>query len=408
MRALHLSLLFTSCTWLLGAGGPGVGEVTPLRLGEVQVGLRAIASGLERPLQVTGAGDGSDRLFIVEQGGRIWQIKGQERTLWHDHGEQVVRNHNEQGLLGLAFAPDFAGSGTFYLSYTTRGEPAGKSVVSRLKVHPETGRPDPSTEQVILTAPQPAGNHNGGTIAFGPDGMLYIGWGDGGAAGDRFKNSRTNDTLLAKLLRIDVSQPGPDGQPYAIPSDNPLVGEAGRDEIWAMGLRNPWKFTFDGETGDLWIADVGQNKFEEVHVAPGNLGGIDYGWNVLEGTHCYQPAKGCERTGLALPVLEYDHSRGCSITGGYVYRGSKIPALAGTYIAGDYCTGNLWTVSFKGWPRAESLSPTSAIVLDPRPRATSAEVGQVEANISSFGTDDQGELYLVDHRGTVYQIVPGE
>ncbi|TVQ90398.1 MAG: glucose dehydrogenase [Deltaproteobacteria bacterium] len=407
MRPLHLTLLLSSCTWLLGAGGPPVGETLPLKLGEVQVGLRAVATDLDRPLHVTGAGDGSGRLFIVEQGGKIWQLKGQDKTLWHDHGDRVVRQHNEQGLLGLAFAPDFSESGTFYLSYTTQGEPAGESVISRMRLDPQTGRPAPSTEQVILTAPQPAGNHNGGTIVFGPDGMLYIGWGDGGAAGDRFKNSRTNDTLLAKLLRIDVSKPGPDGQPYAIPAGNPLIGKEGRDEIWAMGLRNPWKFSFDSETGDLWIADVGQNKYEEVHVAPGSLGGVDYGWNVLEGSHCYEPSEGCDRAGLALPVLEYDHSRGCSITGGHVYRGRQVPALQGIYLASDYCTGNLWTVRFRGWPEAETLSPTSAVVLDPRDRAITDEVGQVRGNISSFGTDDEGEIYLVDHKGTVYRVVPG-
>jgi len=406
MRVALLSTAAVGCSWLAGAGTPVADKVVPLDLDGVKVELRAVASGFDRPLLAIGAGDGGGRIFVVEQGGRIYAIQGEQRELWLDHSATVSRAANEQGLLGLAFAPDFKESGRFYLSYTTPGGgPAGRSILSRMQVDRATGRPDPTSEQVLLQVPQPAGNHNGGHVTFGPDGMLYLGLGDGGGAGDRYKTSRDPSTLLAKLIRVDVSgEPSP-GKAYRIPPDNPFASGGGAPEIWALGLRNPWRFAFDPQTRDLWIADVGQNKYEEIHVAPSRIGGIDYGWNVLEGTHCFAPASGCDKAGLALPLVEYDHGEGCSVTGGEVYRGRAIPKLQGTYLAADYCTGNVWTAKVGAWPDGTD-GPRAAAVLDPRPHGSGRLAAKVPGNISSFGLDDDGELLVVDHRGVVYRLAP--
>lgn len=406
MRLVKLAALAVGCSGLVGAA-PTSASV-PITVEDRPVALEVVGAGFERPLLALGAGDRSGRVYVVEQGGRIFVLDGASRALWLDLSAKVSRANNEQGLLGLAFPPDFASSGRVFVSYTTPGGgPAGRSIVARLVVDRATGKPDPTSEQVILEVPQPAGNHNGGHIVFGPDGKLYFGLGDGGAANDRFRTSRDPNHLLSKLLRLDVSGPPAPGKAYGIPADNPFAdGVAGAPEIWATGLRNPWRFSFDPATGDLWIGDVGQNQFEEIHVAPGAVAGIDYGWRVLEGRHCFDPAEGCDTTGLAQPVLEVPHPTACSITGGHVYRGAAIPELRGAYLTADYCTGNLWTIRFAGWPEGTSNARSPAL-LDPIGRVTARLAGKLPGNISSFGVDDAGESLIVDHRGTVWRLAQG-
>lgn len=421
MKTAWMCMMVAGCSWPFGADTPSIGDAAasgsapasaaptvPVQLEGRALGLQVVASDLDRPLLATGAGDGSGRVYIVEQGGRVWRVDQGERTLWLDLTQTVSTDNNEQGLLGMAFHPRLAERPFVYLNYTVQGGgPAGRSIIARAPLSTDVV-PDLEGLTELLSVAQPAGNHNGGHLTFGPDGMLYAGFGDGGAAGDRFKNSRDPKTLLAKLLRLDIDAEPSQGRAYAIPSDNPFAdGNQGAPEIWAMGLRNPWRFSFDAEGGSLWIADVGQNKYEEAHVAPIGVGGIDYGWRVLEGTHCFDPATDCPRDGLALPVVEYEHPTGCSITGGHVYRGSAIPELQGAYLAADYCTGKVWTARHAGWSDASSLTATSPAVIDPRAQTRVAEAGKLDANVSSFGLDDAGELLIVDHDGTVYRLVPG-
>jgi glucose/arabinose dehydrogenase len=354
----------------------------------VRVDLERLVGGLDAPLFATGAGDGSGRLFVVEQGGRI-RIVRDGRLLdapFLDISDRV-RSGGEQGLLGLAFRPGFGpDEARFYVNYTDR---AGDTVIAEYRRTADPDRADPASERILLRIDQPFANHNGGMLAFGPDGRLYIGTGDGGSAGDPLDAGQRRDTLLGKLLRIDPD-PGSTG-PYRVPPDNPFVGTPGaRPEIWALGLRNPWRFAFDRLTGQLWIADVGQGRYEEVNRAPDGLGrGANYGWARMEGRHCYPSGEGCARPGFVLPVAEYGHDLGCSVTGGYVYRGGASPALAGVYLFGDYCSGRLWGIA-SGGP-AEQVP----ILL--------AETGRT---ISSFGQDDAGELYLTDLAdGSVWRIV---
>ena len=272
----------------------------------------------------------------------------------------------EEGLLGLAFAPDYASSGRFYLYYSA-GNPR-RAVISRFVGSGE--RADPATEHVLLQIDEPYANHNGGALAFGPDGNLYIGVGDGGSGGDPHGNGQNRDALLGKILRIDVSGPG-----YAIPSGNPFAAGGGRPEIWAYGLRNPWRISFDPENGRLWVADVGQNKWEEVDVI--DRGG-NYGWNIMEGTHCFKPSDGCDMSGLIQPMAEYGHDLGCSVTGGFVYHGASMPELRGWYLYGDYCSGRVWALNAH----------------DGR-GAPPGELANTGAAISSFAQDAQGEPYIV-------------
>jgi glucose/arabinose dehydrogenase len=284
----------------------------------------------------------------------------------------------EQGLLSVAFPPGFTVKRHFYVNYTRTQD--GATVVARYRLSAgDANAADPASEEVVLTIPQPFANHNGGQLAFGPDGYLYIGMGDGGSGGDPLNNAQTPGTLLGKLLRIDVES----GEvPYGIPPTNPFLGMDGyRPEIWALGLRNPWRFSFDRGTGDLHIGDVGQGNFEEIDFQPaGDPGGRNYGWNIMEGDRCYPPGTvGCNRTGLALPVFVYDHSLGCSVTGGHVYRGSAFPSLQGVYLFGDYCSGRIWGIRKNGaaWDNALLADTTSAI--------------------SSFGEDESGNVYVVNH-----------
>jgi len=353
--------------------------------------LQPLIEDLDRPLFVTHAGDGSGRLFIIEKGGTLRIYSGGELlgTPFLDITDRVNSSGNEQGLLGLAFAPDYASSGHFFVNYT---DESGDTVIARFRATADAPNlADPATEFVVLQIDQPAGNHNGGMLAFGPDGYLYIGMGDGGGGGDRYDNGQNPDTLLGKMLRIDVTSDL--AQPYTIPTDNPWVendwnGADVRDEIWAIGLRNPWRFSFDHSNGDLWIGDVGQNQVEEINFTPANSSGLNYGWPILEGTRCYNETT-CDTADLVLPVAEYEHAAGCSVTGGYVYRGTQFPALDGLYLYADYCRGSLWAT----WP-SEGNTWSTALLLD---------TGQT---VSSFGEDESGELYITDlSAGTVVQIV---
>lgn len=352
----------------------------------IGVELELVVAGLDTPVAIANAGDGSGRLFVVEKRGRILVVQDGQLvdTPFLDITNRIGSSQNEQGLLGLAFHPEYAANGLFFVNYTNR---EGDTTVSRFAVSGAPGQADPGSETILLTLNQPAANHNGGHLAFGPDGYLYIGTGDGGAAGDRFGNGQNGQTLLGAMLRLDVDR----GEPYAIPEDNPFVGNAAvRDEIWAIGLRNPWRYAFDRLTGDLYIADVGQNQYEEVNLQlAGSPGGQNYGWPIMEATHCYPEDRACEQTGLTLPVVEYEHSQGCSVTGGYVYRGQSSPLLTGIYLFGDYCTGRIWGLAAGNGGKWQV-----------------AELAQEDVLISSFGQDEAGELYLLDvGQGRLFKII---
>jgi len=285
----------------------------------------------------------------------------------------------EQGFLSVAFPPGFASKKHFYVNYTRT--PDGATVVARYRVSAVNANvADPASEEVILTIPQPFSNHNGGQLAFGPDNNLYIGMGDGGSGGDPLNNGQSPGTLLGKILRIDVES---GAVPYGIPPTNPFLGIAGyREEIWALGVRNPWRFSFDRLTGDLYIGDVGQGAVEEVDVQPaGSPGGRNYGWNIMEGGGCYNSAT-CNAAGLTLPVATYDHSQGCSVTGGVVYRGAALPALQGIYFYGDYCSGRIWGL------RMRDAAWETAVLSVP---------GAPSMNITTFGEDEAGNVYVVNY-----------
>jgi glucose/arabinose dehydrogenase len=349
----------------------------------VQIDLQSFAQGLESPVYVTGTADGSGRLFVEEQRGRIRIVRADGSvgaTPFLDIADRVVYG-GERGLLGLALHPDFASNGRLFVDYTR--QPDGATNISEF--HAAGDAADPASEQVLLTINQPYANHNGGMVTFDPGGMLMIGMGDGGSGGDPQGNGQNRKALLGKLLRIDV-----DGaRPYGVPQDNPFLHAADTaPEIWDLGMRNPWRFSFDRTTGDLFIGDVGQNAWEEIDAEPAGVGGRNYGWNLMEGRHCYRP--GCDQTGLTLPVAEYGHERGCSVTGGYVYRGSRFPGLAGGYLFSDYCSGTIWALS-----AAAALANGSA---EP------AIVASAGFSVSSFGQGDDGELYVVDLAGRVLKV----
>lgn len=345
------------------------------------VELRTVATGLTSPVYVTHAGDGSGRLFVVEQAGVIRIIRN-GRILpapFLDIRDRVTAG-GEMGLLSVAFHPRYAATGRFFVNYTTE-QGARRTVIAEYRASARDDDIGDRTERAILEITQPFRNHNGGLNLFGPDGLLYIGMGDGGSAGDPMNNGQRLDTLLAKLLRIDVD----DTARYRIPPDNPFIGRTARGEIWAYGLRNPWRFAFDRRTGRLFLADVGQNAWEEVDII--EKGG-NYGWNIMEGAHCFRPPTGCSTAGLVLPIAEYRTGvDGCSVTGGYVYRGTRVRPLIGRYVFGDYCTGRIWTLT--------EIAPD---------RWTMTLLLSTELSISSFGEDQDGELYVVDHRGAIYRF----
>ena len=344
-------------------------------------------SGLKNPVDLAHARDGSGRVYVVEQRGLVQAFNNgfQGQTPFMDIRDQV-NCCGEMGLLGIAFPSDFSSSRTLYVNYTTTVPGRLHTRVSRFRLLPDVHQVDPDTEEILLQFHQPWRNHNGGQIAFGPDDYLWIGTGDGGSAADPQDNGQKGQTLLGKLLRIDVS-PASDS-PYSIPEDNPFVGnDQFLDEIWAYGLRNPWRFSFDRETGDLYIADVGQNAWEEVNFQPADSpGGENYGWRIMEGFHCFNPSTGCPTAGLIMPVVEYDRVSGMSITGGYVYRGQDQPSLQGIYFFADYVTGNIW-----GLRRVNGVWESKLLLDSPY-------------NVSSFGEDEAGNLYLLHYSGTIFQI----
>lgn len=352
-------------------------------LNRVRLAVQPITRNLDQPVYATHAGDGSGRLFVVEKPGRIQIVRdgAVDQTPFLDITDRVGSSGSEQGLLSVAFHPAYAENGQLFVNYTDRN---GDTVIARFQASGDTA--DPNSETVLLQIDQPYRNHNGGLVKFGPDGYLYIGMGDGGSAGDPENNGQRLDTLLGKLLRLDV-----DGSaPYAIPVSNPWAdGQGARPEIWAYGLRNPWRFAFDRQTGDLYTADVGQNRIEEVSVQPADSsGGENYGWNILEGSDCFQALR-CDHEGTVLPVAEYTHDQGCSITGGYVYRGANFPQLNGIYLFGDYCSGQVWMLRElapgRWWQRAAL---------------------QTDLQISSFGEDQAGELYITSlSDGGLYRVV---
>lgn len=347
--------------------------------------LKPITTGLNQPTAITNAGDA--RLFITLQPGQVL-IRAANGTVLPDPFLDIrsrVSCCGERGLLSIAFHPRYQQNGFFYADYTNRN---GDTVIARYSVSAgDPNRADPASETILLTIAQPFDNHNGGQLQFGPDGYLYIGMGDGGSANDPGNRGQDLSQLLAKLLRIDVDH----GSPYAVPSSNPFVNRIGaRGEIWAYGLRNPWRFSFDRQTGDLWIADVGQGAWEEVDFQPASSGGgQNYGWRKMEGKHCFNPSTNCQDSSITLPVLEYSHADGCSITGGYRYRGSRLTQLRGTYVYADYCQGTIW-----GATQLADESWSSRVLLD------------TTMMISTFGEDVNGELYLADlPKGIVYAIL---
>ena len=351
--------------------------------------LRTFAEGLDKPVFVTGDGSGSDRLYAVEQPGRIRVLSadGDVRDEpFLDITDRVTAG-GEQGLLGLAFHPDYAANGRFFVDYTRAED--GATVIAEFLGGDETAV-DPATERVLLVIPQPFPNHNGGMLAFDRQGMLLVGMGDGGGGGDPEGNAQDPRSLLGKLLRIDV-----DGEePYAIPADNPFAdGEAAAPEIWALGLRNPWRFSVDRETWDIWVGDVGQNAWEEVDVIQAGVSGLDLGWNIMEGVACYETSD-CRTEGLRMPVLTIGHDTGaCSVVGGYVYHGDRAALPEGSYVFGDYCTGDLWLL-----PAAEAVA---------RAEVEPMKAAHHDGPIVSFGEDDEGELYVVDHGGTILRLEAG-
>ncbi len=359
-----------------------------LEPGDLPLALETVATGLDFPLYLT-APTGDARLFVVEKTGRIRIIKnGTLLPAAFLDLHSLVSGGSEQGLLGLAFDPAYATNGRFVVNYTNLD---GDTRISAFHASSDPDVADASSETVLLPVAQPFDNHNGGQVLFGPDGYLYAGLGDGGSGGDPNGNGQSLATLLGKVLRIDLNG----GAPYAVPSDNPLAATAGpttRGEIWSWGLRNPWRFSFDRLTHDLYIADVGQDNYEEVDVTqPPPAGrGLNFGWNRMEGTHCYPPGGSCDQSGLTLPVVEYDHGQGCSITGGYVYRGAAIPALQGVYFYSDFCQGFVRSFRFVGGQVT---------------RQQDWQTLRPGGNVTSFGEDAAGEIYILTMQGGVYRIV---
>jgi glucose/arabinose dehydrogenase len=351
---------------------------------------------LERPIFLTAPNNNGNRLYVLEQRGRIISFPNKQNLQKsdvievldiQDRVEDHNEGHNEQGLLGMAFHPNVAENHKVYLDYNPSSGQR-RNVVSEWTIDPETGKIDPDSERVLMEFPQPYGNHNGGHLEFGPDGYLYITRGDGGAGGDPKNNGQDPTTLLGAIIRIGVNN-RENGKPYAVPDDNPFVNDPNkRSEIYAYGLRNVWRFSWDDETGRLWAGDVGQNAYEEVDLI--RKGG-NYGWNIMEGFHKYADDK--QKTGSLIdPVHEYPHSVGGSITGGYVYRGDRIDALQGKYLFADYNTGPVWALQYDGESGESQV----------------AKIGNVPA-VASFGEDRQGEVYLCSYDGDrIYKIVPGK
>ena len=352
---------------------------------DFKLSLQQVASGLNSPVHVTSP-PGDARLFVVEQPGRIRIIQSGQvlATPFLDITAKVLSG-GERGLLSVAFHPQYATNGFFYVYYTGAG---GELRIERYSVSANANVANGASAKLILGVAHPRSNHNGGLAMFGPDGMLYLGLGDGGGGGDPDLNGQNRNTLLGALLRIDVNS----GDPYAIPSSNPFAGRTdARPEIWAIGLRNPWRFSFDRSAGLLYLADVGQNQWEEVNVVSASLAGVNYGWNIMEASSCFN-ASTCNRSGLELPAHEYGHGDGsCSITGGFAYRGSALPEIAGHYFYADYCVGTVKSFLYQSGAAADKRS---------------WDLGSV-GFVTSFGEDSAGELYLTSGNGGVYKFVRG-
>ena len=389
-------------TGLVASTPPGEGRPTEEPTATTPLPTESAAPGPLKPMGISRAfpllsftrltnlaqpPDGSNLLFVAEQEGTIAAFpndpQAAEAFVFLDIRGRVSTDGNEEGLLGLAFDPGYVDNGRFYVYYSA-ARPR-RSVLSRFiasREHPAIA--DPGSEVVIMEVPQPYSNHNGGQLAFGPDGYLYLGLGDGGSTGDPQSNGQNLGTLLGSVIRIDVSletdQPG-----YRIPEDNPFTGiEGAGGEIWAYGLRNPWRFSFDRETGALWLGDVGQHLWEEVNQIEM---GRNYGWNTMEGAHCFKPRSGCDATGLELPLLEYSSKEGCSVIGGYVYRGPRLPSLTGAYVYADYCSGSIW-----------ALREEHGSVSDQR------LVASLDKLITSFGEDQEGNLYILSRNSGIYEL----
>jgi len=380
--------LFVALIALCGCGGVSAPTQPSSQSPLTNLSLTTMITGLNAPVYLLQPNDGSGRFFIVEQAGtvRVFQNGTLSSTPFLDIRSKVTMN-DEMGLLGMAFHPNFSQNHLFYVHYdrTTAGG-SFQSVIAQYSVSAsDPNQADPASEHIVLTVDQPPfANHKGGQIAFGPDGFLYIGLGDGGSEGDPMGNGQNPQTLLAKILRIDVNTTSA-GKQYGIPADNPFAAGSGLPETWAWGLRNPFRFSFDSSTGRLFAGDVGQNHFEEIDIIQR---GNNYGWNTMEGFHCFNPPSGCDQTGLTLPIAEYDHSEGNAVIGGYVYHGTKIPALQGAYVFGDNGSGKIWELQETSpgtWTRTLLMSSGKTI--------------------SSFGQDQGGELYVVDLSGTVSSIV---
>ena len=377
------ALLVLAFLLLAGCSTPEPREVTPPTStttttpptphGNATWRLEPVLDGLRSPVLVLEVPDDSGRLAVVEQGGRV-VVEG---STFLDITDRVL-DGGERGLLGFAFHPEYSENGVAFASYT---DLQGDSVLSRFRLR--EGALDNASEEVLLRVDQPYPNHNGGNVVFGPDGFLYFGLGDGGSGGDPHGNGQDKDALLGSMLRLDAPAEGP----IAAPPDNPFVGKDGADEVWAKGLRNPWRFSFDRETGDLWIGDVGQNAEEEVDYQPASSkGGENYGWNVWEGARRYNPV-GSTFSEPVAPVFTYPTDEGCAVTGGYVYRGPSAPSLVGAYLFADYCNGKVWALRHAGDAWTRSL------------------VVESDARVSSFGEDSRGEVYVVDHGGRVLRLV---
>lgn len=366
-------------------GSSGAPPVPVPQTGSAQLSLTAIATGLNTPVDLQQPKDGSSRLFVVEKAGtiRVVQNGAIQASPFLDVSAKVDSSPGEMGLLGLAFHPGYAQNRRFFVHYDRIVSGQIQSVIAEyLASASDSSHADSASERVLLTVDQPFENHKGGQIAFGPDGFLYIGLGDGGSEGDPQGNGQNLQTLLGKILRIDVDSLSGNSL-YAIPADNPFASGGGLPEIWAYGLRNPWRFSFD-RAGRLFAADVGQDHFEEIDLV--QRGG-NYGWKTMEGDHCYSPSSGCNTSGLILPIAEYDHSEGDAVIGGYVYAGTAIPSLQNSYIFGDLSSGKIWglrEVSAGNWSRTLLLTSN--------------------AELSSFGLDQAGEVYVVELGGSVMRL----
>ncbi|MSP78671.1 MAG: glucose sorbosone dehydrogenase [Dehalococcoidia bacterium] len=352
-----------------------------------QVFKRLPSNAITKPVFITSPPGDTAHVVILSQDGKAYLFNNDPNVnsaqVFIDLTSNISRDRGEEGLLGIAFHPQYQTNGYVYLYYSASGG-ARRTVLSRFTANAGRTALDPGSEVLLLEAPQPFPNHKGGMLTFGPDGYLYLGLGDGGSGGDPQGNGQNLRALLGKILRIDVNSQA-SGLKYGIPPDNPFANRAeARPEIYAYGMRNPWRFSFDRAIGQLWVGDVGQDAREEVDVV--QKGG-NYGWNIMEGKNCYQPKTGCNQQDLQLPVADYGHDLGCSVTGGYVYRGKEMPALVGAYLYSDFCSGRVWALRYQNGQVTEQ-----------------AQVADTKVQVTSFAEDPAGELYLLSYDGKIYRL----